>query len=124
MQKGNLLQFSCKGCKHPVTFSVFELENEKGSFSCSQCGHAYALRDPLLKKQLKLFEALCLQLIASEEILSHTSIGIDVGEHHVKIPYKLLLTRLNSTLDLMIDGEPLSIMFLIEPLKEGPSCCA
>lgn len=124
MQKGNLLQFNCKGCKHPVTFSVFELENDKDSFSCPQCSREYLLRDAVLKKQLKLFEDLCLQLIASEEILSHAAIGIDVGEHHVKIPYKLLLTRLNSTLDLIIDGEPLSIMFLIEPLKEGPSCCA
>lgn len=124
MQKGNLLQFNCVECKHAVTFSIFELENDSAPFSCPQCSYEYALRDAVLKKQLKLFEALCTQLIASEEILSHVAVGINIGEHHVKIPYKLLLTRLNSTLDLVINGEPLSIMFLIEPLKEGPSCCA
>lgn len=124
MQKGNLLQFKCIKCKQAVTFSIFELENDSEPFSCPHCNREYALHDEILKKQLRLFEALCAQLIASEEILSHVAVGINIGEHHVKIPYKLLLTRLNSTLDLVIDGEPLSIMFLIEPLKEGPSCCA
>ncbi|CCB87318.1 MULTISPECIES: hypothetical protein [Parachlamydia] len=122
MQKGNLLQFNCKECGHSITFSVFELEKRDAPLPCQKCHQKYALQDNVLKKQLKLFADLCQQLIISEEILSHTAVGIDIGEHHVKIPYKLLLTRLNSTLDLLIDGEPLSIKFLIEPLKEGPCC--
>ncbi|MBS4167499.1 hypothetical protein [Parachlamydia sp. AcF125] len=122
MQKGNLLQFNCKECGQSIAFSVFELEKREAPLSCPKCNHKYALQDAVLKRQLKLFADLCQQLLTSEEILGHTAIGIDIGEHHVKIPYKLLLTRLNSTLDLLIDGEPLSIKFLIEPLKEGPSC--
>ena len=67
---------------------------------------------------MKKFEALCKQICESEEILGNASIGVDCGEHHVKIPYKLLLTRLNSCLDLKIGDQSISITFRIEPLKD------
>lgn len=120
MQKGHVLQFNCHGCQQPVKFSVFDLDGHEGRISCSHCEKKYALKDESLKRQIKKFEALCCQLIESEEILSNTAVGIDVGEHHVKIPYKLLLTRLSSHLDLMIGNQPMSISFRIEPLKDLP----
>lgn len=118
MQKKPLLQFNCQGCTHPVSFSVFDLEDRDALLCCSQCKKKYAFNDEILKRQLKKFEALCLQIVDSEEILGDTAIGIDIGEHHVKVPYKLLLTRLNSCLDLVIGDKPLSISFRIEPLRD------
>src|ERR1700721_993497 len=100
MQKGHVLQFSCQRCKTPVKFSVFELEASNAPIQCSQCAKKYALNDDTLKTQLRKFEALCRQIVESEEILGNTAVGIDVGDHHVKVPYKLLLTRLSSNLDL------------------------
>lgn len=117
-QKKHSLEFSCQGCKQPVSFSVFELDTHNSLVPCSECGKKYALNDETLKRQLKKFEALCRQIVESEEILSQTAVGIDVGEHRVKIPYKLLLTRLSSTLDLMIGNQPLSIAFRVEPLRD------
>lgn len=117
MKKRDNLQFNCQSCGNPVCFSVFELERDNSLIHCSHCQKKYAFWDENLKRQLKKFEALCRQLIESEEILSHTAVGVDVGDNHVKIPYKLLLTRLNSTLDLMIGNQPLSITFRIEPLE-------
>ncbi len=38
----------------------------------------------------------------------------------MKIPFKLLLTRLNSTLDLMVGDDPLTIRFRVEPAKDIP----
>lgn len=114
------LQFNCQGCRHPISFSIFELESHSSSLCCSQCSKKYAF-DEVLMRQLKKFEALCRQIVDSEEILAHTAVGIDVGEHHVKIPYKLLLTRLNSNLELMIGDQPLSITFRLEPLRDLPS---
>jgi hypothetical protein len=119
MQQKYLLQFVCQGCQHSVEFSIFDIENNK-VILCSECSNKYAFKDENLKRQLKKFEALCRQLVDSEEILSETCVGVDIGEHHVKIPYKLLLTRLSSTLDLKIGDQPVSISFRIEPLRDLP----
>jgi hypothetical protein len=70
-------------------------------------------------RQLRKFEALCSQIQESQEILGNASVGIDVGEHHVKVPYKLLLTRLNSTLELDMGEARVSIAFRIEPAEEN-----
>ncbi|MFQ5729416.1 MAG: hypothetical protein ACE5GN_03550 [Waddliaceae bacterium] len=78
------------------------------------------LEDENLRRQLRKFEALCQQILDSEEILGNTSVGIDIGEHHVKVPYKLLLTRLNSSLELMIGDQPVSIVFRLEPALDLP----
>jgi hypothetical protein len=120
MQKGHLLQFNCQKCKHPIRFSVFALEARDPIISCTQCQKKYALNDETLKRQLRKFEALCRQILESEEILGNTAVGIDVGEHHVKIPYKLLMTRLSSSLDLKMGDEQVSIAFRMEPLKDLP----
>lgn len=121
MQKKHTLEFECLACQQPVRFSIFELNDNHAPISCSKCDKKYAFEDDSLKRQLKKFEALCCQIIDSEEILSNTSVGIDVGEHSVKIPYRLLLTRLNSMLDLKIGDQHVAINFRIEPLKDYPS---
>lgn len=120
MQKKRNLQFNCQSCKEPVPFSVFELDDKAGALQCSHCNKKYVFSDEILKRQVKKFEALCRQLIESEEILANTAVGIDVGEHHVKVPYRILLTRLSSTLDLMVGSQPVSISFRIEPIRDLP----
>jgi DNA-directed RNA polymerase subunit RPC12/RpoP len=119
MQKGRNLEFKCKACQQDVRFSIFELDTTS-SINCPQCSKKYALKDETFKRQLRKFEALCRQILDSEEILANTAIGIDIGDQRVKIPYKLLLTRLSSSLDLLIGNEPFSINFRIEPLKDIP----
>jgi len=119
MQKGHTLHFKCLSCKAPIYFSIFELENSK-MLPCPNCEKKYAFSDPTLLRQLQKFEALCRQIHLSQEILGNASIGIDVGENHVKVPFKLLLTRLSSSLDLTMDGQPISIIFRIEPTKDSP----
>ncbi len=115
MQKGKNLQFDCQKCKNSVNFSLFDLENSNAFLTCSHCNKKYIFQDATLLRQLKKFEALCKQIWDSEEILGSTSVGIDVGETHVKVPYKLLLTRFNSSLDLIIGDKPISIVFRFEP---------
>lgn len=120
MQKGHNLQFDCQGCKKPICFSVFELEQAAKPIQCPHCEKTYAFSDPTLIRQIKKFEALCRQICDSEEILSSTAVGIDVGDRHVKVPFKILLSRLSSCLDLMIGKQPMSIKFRIEPAKDMP----
>ena len=116
MQKGHLLQFCCHQCQGLIQFSVFELEKKEGGIGCPHCELIYDFSDETLKRQLRKFENLCQQIHLSEEILSNTSVGIYIGDREIKIPYKLLLTRLNSTLDLMMGDRPLTITFRIEPI--------
>lgn len=118
MQKGHNLEFTCQGCQHPITFSVFNLNESNHQVSCDHCQKKYSFDDATLLRQLNKFVKLCQQIHDSEEILGNTSVGIDVGAHHVTIPYKLLLTRLSSILDLMIGDKPLQIQFRIEPVEE------
>ena len=122
MQKGHLLTFQCEQCEQLISFSVVDLDKQHGNIPCKHCSKVYAFSDPDLKRQLQKFEALCRQIADSEEILSNTSVGIDVGPHHVKVPYKILLTRLNSSLDLVIGNRPLTIEFRMEPLKDLKEC--
>ena len=117
MQKGKHLQFDCLGCTSSVIFSIFDLE-EKIPLHCANCQKKYILSDEVLIRQLRKFEALCRQIIDAEEILGNAAIGVDVADRHVKIPFKLLLTRLNSCLDLEVGGKPLSIYFRMEPVKD------
>lgn len=118
MLNKQMLQLNCHECEHVIDFSIFDLD-KNSEILCHSCGKKYILNDENLKRHLKKFEALCRQIIDSEEILSYTAVGIDVGDTHVKIPYKLLLTRLTSSLDLTVGGKPLSFAFRIEPLKDG-----
>lgn len=121
MQKGHVLQFECQTCQHPVCFSVFELEQKEGEVCCSHCGLIYDFSHEGLRRQLRKFENLCRQIQMSEEILANTAVGIYVGDREIKIPYKILLTRLNSTLQLQVGDRPLTITFRIEPTLDLPS---
>ena len=118
MQKGNTLHFHCPSCKTPVAFSIFDLDNQS-NIECEGCAKKYAFTDPTLVRHMKKFEALCREIRNCEEILGNAHVGVDVGEHHVKVPYKLLLTRLSSCLDLNIAGQKVSIFFRIEPAKDS-----
>lgn len=119
MQKGHTLQFCCQSCQHPIQFSVFTLDKSE-TISCPECHMLYDFTNEALCRQLRKFENLCRQIQASEEILSNTAVGIYLGDREVKIPYKLLLTRLNSTLDLIVGDRPLTITFRIEPTLDTP----
>lgn len=74
-------------------------------------------------RQLQKFEALCLQIHESEEILGNTQVAINVGPNEIKVPYRLLLTRLSSVMDLSISdpklgAKRLEITFRTEPLND------
>lgn len=87
---------------------------------CHSCGTAYGLGDTDLRRQIETFDALCRQIAASEEILSNVSVGIQVNGKQVCVPYRILLTRLNSKLDLSIGDQPFPIEFRLEPRHDYP----
>jgi hypothetical protein len=115
MQRGPHLAFNCVLCEKPVTFSVWEVHDSSYPIICNHCQKKYLFSADMLK-QLKQFEALCLQIQQSEEILGSTHVAIDIGPYNVKVPYRLLLTRLSSVMNLSIGDKKLEIAFRTEPL--------
>jgi hypothetical protein len=109
-------QLDCKGCKQAISFSLMDLEATT-LLACRDCGKKYAFTDDTLRRQLKKFASLCRQIRDSEEILSSSAVAVAVGKEEVKVPFKLLLSRLRSTLDLQVGGEHLCISFRVEPTK-------
>lgn len=121
MIMGHKLQIHCQGCEGPILFSVLDQEGFNGIVPCKKCGKKYAFQDETLLRHLQQFEALCKQIHASSEILGGTAIAIDVGSHHVKVPFNILLTRLSSVIELNVGGEKFSVSFRVEPLKDVPN---
>lgn len=117
MQVGNQLEFHCIHCKTPVYFSVLESETFHSCISCSHCNKQYSFDDNTILRHLQLFEKLCLQIHESKEILGNTHVAVSVGSQEVKIPYKILLSRLNSVIELKIEGQIIQIKFRIEPVQ-------
>jgi hypothetical protein len=66
---------------------------------------------------MKQFVSLCKEIKASEDILSASSIAVRVGQQEVKVPFKLLLTRLRSTFDLMVGDKKITLSYRTEPKK-------
>jgi hypothetical protein len=120
MQNGHKLQFHCQECDTPILFSVLDREHFSKIVPCEECGRKYAFDDETLLRHLTQFEALCHQIYASGEILGNSAIAIDVGNHHVKVPFNILLTRLSSVLELNVNGKKSVIFFRVEPLKDVP----
>jgi NAD-dependent SIR2 family protein deacetylase len=118
MRVGHKLEFTCQKCNNPVLFSVLDSEHFDGLILCPQCGKKYAFGNETMVRHLRLFEALCRQIHASQEILGRTSIAINVGPHHVEVPYRLLLTRFSSIMELMIGDQKVNIAFRVEPLRD------
>lgn len=118
MAKHRTLEFPCRTCKYPVTFVMEDLSAGEKRLACTSCEHTYDFSEETLQAHLGKFITLCQTLRESEEILSDASIGVDVGPHHVQVPYRLLLTRLGSTLNLTFGNETLPISFRHEPARD------
>ena len=113
----NSFHISCVNCKTPVPFALRSLDTLPCIAKCPGCGKPFGIEPGSLARQIKLFIALCQQIKAAEEILADAAIGIQVGKDEVKIPFRLLLTRFRSTLDIDVDGQKFSISYRTEPLK-------
>ncbi len=117
MQLGSELEFHCveENCDELVHFSVLETAG-KNTIKCGKCNRVYTFGQELLQK-LQLFEKLLRTLHESESILSTTNVVVDVHGKSVRIPFRLLLTRLNTELNLQIAGKEVHISFRIRPLN-------
>ncbi len=116
MANGNI-EFECiqDGCGETVGFSLLSPDKDQ-DLRCDKCSKVYHL-DAALVDKLKKFETLVLSVKNAKDILGNTYVGVTVNEKSVKIPYRLLLTRMNTMVDLKIGDQTLTMRFRVEPLQ-------
>ena len=110
------IDFCCltENCTGVVEFNLREIADKDFQAVCPVCHRAYALDAALqdkLERMMKLIEA----LRNSEDILGDSVVSVNVAGGEVRVPYALLLTRLNTLITLNLGGKPTDFHLWVEP---------
>ena len=114
------VDFACldEECRSTITFNVMDLCESNGKIACPECHRLYHF-DTTFRDKLKRLRTLILSVQEAEDILGDACIAVTTATDEVKIPYRLLLTRLNSIITLNVGGQDVTFHFRIEPLNNG-----
>ena len=115
-----MVDFEClsEDCNSSVCFNVMELCENHGQTICPDCHRSYHFEEEFIDK-LKRLRKLILAVKDAEDILGDVNIAVTTMAGEVKIPYRLLMTRLNSIISLNVGDRKVDFNFRIEPLNEG-----
>jgi hypothetical protein len=118
MQNYKHIEFNCleEKCGKPVAFELLKVE-ERPLIKCSNCGKEYNLNGSFAGKMRK-FDNLISAVRDAREILGDTNVAVKFKNNEIRIPYRLLLTRMNTLLTLNIGEKKVEFRFRVEPLKE------
>ena len=113
---GATLDFCCKksGCDGVIKFNLADVVDPDFQAVCPTCHNAYALDDELRDKLKRMLE-LIIAIRNSEDILGDSVVSVNVAGGEVRIPYALLLTRLNTMITLDIGGSKTDFHLWVEP---------
>jgi hypothetical protein len=116
-----LVDFACPeaDCGATIRFDLLELQEGGGSLSCENCRSLYAFDQPFLDKLEKL-RLLILAVRDAEDILGDCTVAVaPANGEEVRVPYRLLLTRLNTSITLDCSGHSIDFNFRVEPLSDA-----
>jgi hypothetical protein len=110
------VDFECfeENCKTPIAFNLPDAVKDDFQILCPGCHRPYEFENAL-KSKLNKFLKLILSVREAEEILGNCNVSVTTGTGSVKIPYTLLLTRLNTLVTLEIGGKKVDFHFRVEP---------
>lgn len=113
---GAQLDFVCvePDCGGVAKFNLMELDKAGFQALCPKCHRPYEFDEQLREKFLKL-RNLILAVRDAEPILGDCSVAVAVPAGEVKVPYALLLTRMNTMITLDLGGEKVDFHLWIEP---------
>ncbi len=113
------IDFQCldDNCDGIIKFSLADIADSSFQTVCPKCYHTYELDGQLREKLLKMLN-LITTLREVEDILGDCKISINVANGEVKIPYALLLTRLNTMISLKIGNHEVDFHLRVEPGAE------
>ena len=110
------IDFHCldESCDGVVKFNLAEVCRPGFQAVCPKCHHAYAL-DAGLRDKLSRMLALIVAIRNSEDILGSSIVSVNVAGGEVRIPYALLLTRLNTLITLEFGDRKTDFHLWVEP---------
>ena len=103
-----------------MKFNIMDLEEAGGRVTCPECRREYDFDRSFLDK-LERLRTLILSVRAAEDLLGDVNVAITTSTEEIRIPYRLLLTRLNTIISIDIGGVKVDFNFRIEPLNEQRS---
>ncbi len=110
------VDFICpeNSCDGIVQFNLNECTTGKIQALCPKCHKPYVFDHELRQKFTKL-QNLISAVRDAESILGDCCVSVDVPGGSVKVPYALLLTRLNTMLTLRVGDKTVDFHLWIEP---------
>ena len=93
---------------------VSEISTPDFQAVCPECHRTYAL-DNVLRDKLGRMLELVAAIRNAEDILGDSNVAVNVAGGEVRIPYALLLTRLNTLITLNIGDRKVDFHLWIEP---------
>ena len=114
-----MADFACidDECKAAVAFNLMDLEQGKGRVVCPQCHREYQFEPEFLAK-LERLRRLILTVQDAADILGDVNVAITTPAGEVRVPYWLMLTRLNTLITVDIGGRKVEFNFRVEPLNK------
>lgn len=116
VSKGAKIDFRCQHdqCTGVVEFDLTALDDNDFQAVCPVCRRAYAF-DQALRNKLERMSRLIRAIRDAEEILGDSVVSVTVAGGEVRIPYALLLSRLNTLIRLNLGGKQVDFRLLVEP---------
>lgn len=110
------VDFECfePDCKGIIPLSLIDAAAARFQIICPECHRSYEF-DKILRNKLCKLRDLILAVRESEGILGDCNVAVTVPGGTVKIPYTLLLTRLNTMITLSVGDKKVDFHFRVEP---------
>lgn len=115
-----IVDFDCiaADCARTVEFNLMSLNENGGQVACPHCHSPYRF-DAKFRQKLEKLRHLVLAVQDAQDILGDCHVSINTPVSEVKVPYRLLLTRLNTLISLKVGDQVIDFNFRIEPLEKA-----
>lgn len=112
------IDFKCiqDGCDNVVKFDLKDITKANFQAVCEKCHATYDF-DKDLRDKLKRLLNMIVAVRQAEDILGDVNVCVTVAGGEVKIPYALLLTRLNTMITLEMAGKKVDFHLWVEPVS-------
>ena len=101
-------------CGGVISFNLKTALDDNFQGLCGECHKSYEFDADLKEKLIKLSD-LIIAVRKAEDILGDCNVAVTVPGQTVKVPYSLLLTRLNTMITLKVGGRDVDFHFRVEP---------
>lgn len=113
------VSFGCieADCDGDIRFNIMDMVKQNGVVQCPCCHRIYQF-DEQFQDKLQRLRKMVLAVRQAEDLLDSTNIGVTTLMGEVKLPYRLLLTRMTTVFSVEVEGKKVDFFFRTEPLNE------